>query len=76
MNIFIELESIIEDRPDDDMIQISVSNIKRMLGSVAAMESKAANVRAHYRQLFGAPDEEKLKALVQAEIATKELINE
>lgn len=73
MNIFKELSNIIEDRTDNEMIPISVANIKRMIESAEAMNAKADNIREHYLNILGVPIEKREKALEQIQLILKNI---
>lgn len=74
MNIFTELESIIEGRTDDELIPLSVANIKRMVTSARAMNEKASIVRAHYMSLYGMSTEDLEKEVAEMHQITKAMI--
>ncbi len=76
MNIFTELSNIIEGRTDDELIQISVANIKRMISSADAMNGKADAIRQHYLNILGVPLDKRDKAIIEIEAILTQLIED
>jgi hypothetical protein len=50
MNVFKELEALVKDREDSEIINVPVSEVKRMIGSANAMNEKAEIIRDFYQR--------------------------